>query len=100
MARDFSHSPAIFVLVIDILCCYHCSPPLGLGCPTPRGEICRESELGRVQGEDECLYSVVSSEIDSTYPKNSYTFFMQKRTIFIGDVHGCYDELMTLCEKI
>ncbi len=25
---------------------------------------------------------------------------MQKRTIFIGDVHGCYDELMTLCEKI
>ena len=25
---------------------------------------------------------------------------MQKRTIFIGDVHGCYDELMALLEKI
>ena len=22
------------------------------------------------------------------------------RTIFIGDVHGCYDELMDLCKKI
>lgn len=25
---------------------------------------------------------------------------MQKRTIFIGDVHGCYDELIALLEKI
>ncbi len=25
---------------------------------------------------------------------------MQKRTLFIGDVHGCYDELMTLVQKI
>jgi|GEM_PF-5832338 len=25
---------------------------------------------------------------------------MQKRTLFIGDVHGCYDELMSLLEKI
>jgi serine/threonine protein phosphatase 1 len=25
---------------------------------------------------------------------------MQERTIFIGDVHGCYDELMTLCKSI
>ncbi|MBX9808801.1 metallophosphoesterase [Candidatus Gracilibacteria bacterium] len=25
---------------------------------------------------------------------------MQKRTLFIGDVHGCYDELMSLVEKI
>jgi hypothetical protein len=24
---------------------------------------------------------------------------MQKRTIFIWDVHGCYDELIALCEK-
>jgi hypothetical protein len=23
-----------------------------------------------------------------------------KRTLFIGDVHGCYDELIALCEKI
>lgn len=25
---------------------------------------------------------------------------MSKRTLFIGDVHGCYDELIALCEKI
>jgi hypothetical protein len=25
---------------------------------------------------------------------------MNKRTIFIGDVHGCYDELMALLEKV
>ena len=25
---------------------------------------------------------------------------MQKRTIFIGDVHGCYDELMELVQKV
>jgi hypothetical protein len=25
---------------------------------------------------------------------------MKVRTFFIGDVHGCYDELMALCEKI
>ena len=27
-------------------------------------------------------------------------YSMQKRTLFIGDVHGCYDELMSLLEKI
>lgn len=25
---------------------------------------------------------------------------MAKRTLFIGDVHGCYDELIALCEKM
>jgi bis(5'-nucleosyl)-tetraphosphatase (symmetrical) len=25
---------------------------------------------------------------------------MQKRTLFIGDVHGCYDELMELCDRV
>ena len=25
---------------------------------------------------------------------------MSKRTFFVGDVHGCYDELIALCEKI
>ena len=25
---------------------------------------------------------------------------MTKRTLFIGDVHGCYDELMALCTRI
>jgi serine/threonine protein phosphatase 1 len=32
--------------------------------------------------------------------RNPYYPLMQKRTLFIGDVHGCYDELMMLCEKI
>ncbi len=25
---------------------------------------------------------------------------MNKRTLFIGDVHGCYDELISLCERM
>ena len=35
------------------------------------------------------------------FPCNSaYYHFMKNRTLFIGDVHGCFDELMLLCERM
>ena len=43
---------------------------------------------------------MVAQKINWNSHKFSYNHAMTKRTLFIGDVHGCYDELMALCTML